>query len=467
MSLSIDGPSASPVELGLGGLALGLAVWLGWRTPTWAMIAACTLLAIRPQLLWGGPETGYAWDLRHTLIVVALLSSALRYGIRLQGAWPLAALIAIFGLGLTFGELHPELSLPFMLISLAILALPFTFTQVVLEPGSRQRHAMAIACLPALSLAIGACLQLAGVRAVYDPEWTGALRLQGAAGIPAELALLGFAGFAAALHESSRTTNRLFPCLACLNFIVVILSGTRMALAASIVLVIAYVLLFTPVRTRLREGRTATTAGIGVVVLVAILYLPNLWARTLADDGGGMLGLQMSGRDAIWSFYGGEVLTSPWFGRGMGAGFIAYAEHTDFALPTPHNEYLHILVVGGIAGLTLWLAAIALWFRSLVRTYRWDDRAFFYALILALAMYCATENTLILPSALPIFVYLGVMRTRSMRDLAPEAPGGARPVVEPPGIASGPAACSERSRGPLYGQPTRRWFSRRPTGREP
>ena len=111
------------------------------------------------------------------------------------------------------------------------------------------------------------------------------------------------------------------------------------------------------------------------------------------------------------------------------AGFIAFAEHTSFGLPTPHNEYLHLLVIGGVVGLALFLGALALWGRDILRRIGGDDRSFLYALLPALALYPVTENLLILPTALPIFVYLGIMHTRSMRDLAPEP--AAEATLEP------------------------------------
>jgi hypothetical protein len=54
-----------------------------------------------------------------------------------------------------------------MLTSLAILALPFAFTQVVLEPGSRRWYALTTALAPLISVAIGA-LQSAGLLSWFD-----------------------------------------------------------------------------------------------------------------------------------------------------------------------------------------------------------------------------------------------------------------------------------------------------------
>ena len=60
--------------------------------------------------------------------------------------------------------------------------------------------------------------------------------------------------------------------------------------------------------------------------------------------------LRLSNRDEIWSFYYDQFLQSPLFGRGLGAGFVGGDYRLDVILPAPHNEYLHLLVVGGVVG---------------------------------------------------------------------------------------------------------------------
>jgi hypothetical protein len=161
------------VGLAVGGVLLVLVLWLVWRRPTLVLMIALASLALRPQLLWGGPEIGYAWGLHHTLIVLGLAANALRHGIRLHGGWPVAALLATFVLGLALGDLHPKLTLPFMLMSLGILVLPFTFTQVVLAPGSRRAYALVIMITPLLSVVLGVLLQLSGTYEIMRPGFPG------------------------------------------------------------------------------------------------------------------------------------------------------------------------------------------------------------------------------------------------------------------------------------------------------
>ena len=82
-----------------------------------------------------------------------------------------------------------------------------------------------------------------------------------------------------------------------------------------------------------------------------------------------------------------------------------------FPLPTPHNEYPHILVIGGVVGFVLFMAALWLWYRQLLRVASPNDRPLLIALIPALGVYAFTENVLLLPSALGIYAYLGCLLT--------------------------------------------------------
>ena len=53
-----------------------------------------------------------------------------------------------------------------MLGSLAVLALPFAFTQVVLAPGSRRTYATLIMLTPLLSVVLAVLLDVAGIRSL-------------------------------------------------------------------------------------------------------------------------------------------------------------------------------------------------------------------------------------------------------------------------------------------------------------
>ena len=409
-ALPSPGTSGSLVALALSGMLLVLLLWLGWRRPTWVLLLALASLAIRPQLLWSGPAVGYEWGLQHTLLVFALAMSALRYRIYRTANWPVLALLATFCLSVAFGNLHPELSAGSMMTSLAVLALPFTFAQVVLEPGSRRACAMVIMLTPLLSVSTGAVLQALDVQPLmFFNSQTAEYRLQGAAGIAAVFGMLAFAAFAVALHEATQPGGRYAGYLAALNLVLVVLSGTRMAMFASGTLLVAYAMAAPRLRERLWRYRGRALLGAAIVMIAVVAYLPGLELRLFADDAGT---IRLSGRDVLWSFYLQELWQSPWFGRGVGAGFVAGDQVLNFILNTPHNEYLHLLVNGGIVGFALIAGGIVRWYRDLLAMSSPNDRTLLLTLIPALLLYASTDNLLTYPTGLGLFAYFGVVLTR-------------------------------------------------------
>lgn len=395
-----------------------VVLWLCWRKPTFVLLVALASLAVRPELFWGGPKLHYAWSVNHTLILFGLIMNGLRYGVRPRGGWPVPALVATFVLGLLFGRLHPQLTLPFMLMGLAIIGLPFVCTQVALAPGSRRAYALVIMLAPLTSFAIGVLMQPAQIDELLQlSPWTARhLRIEGATGNAAVFATLAFAGLVAAVHEATRPGRPYAELLAAVNLALVILSGTRMAMFASAVFVVAYTVLSPELRAIVRRHRVRVAIGAVLVGATFAAYWPTLEARMFVGEADAF---RFSQRDELWAFYYQEFLFSPLFGRGFGAGFIAAEAWLDPTLPTPHNEYLHLLVVGGVVGFVLCAGAIGLWYRALWRIGGPNDRLFLAAVGPAIAAYAVTDNLLVYATALSLFVYLGVVRGR--RAIAPGA----------------------------------------------
>ena len=194
-----------------------------------------------------------------------------------------------------------------------------------------------------------------------------------------------------------------------------------MAIFASTVLLAAYASVSPMLREQARQYRKQSLLGMGLVIVVAVACLPTLEARMFDGDT-----LQLSSRDDIWSFYWTEFLLSPLLGRGVGSGFIAAVDWISSPRKTPHNEYLHLLVIGGVVGYTLCAAGIGFWYRQSLQTASPNDRAFLIALIPAWGVFAVTEDVWVFSSALALYVYLGVMLT---------APS----LLRSPALDSGPA----------------------------
>jgi teichuronic acid biosynthesis protein TuaE len=391
------GMDPTVVAVSLAAAVLALALWVAWRRPALMLAPGLAALALRPQLLWGDRNVGYQWGLHQTLLVVGLAVNALHFGVRKSINWPILALSIVFALNLLFGHLHDDLTTGLMLTGWALLALPFAFTHVILAPDARGVCTLVIALTPLLSVAIGALMQAAGIHTMFADVHD---RLEGATGNAGVFGALAFAGFAVALHELAvRPKGRSWTgALASVNLVLVILSGTRTSMLASAVLLIAYVLTSEQFRERLRRSRAMVLFGICLIGAAVTFYAPTLYTRVLDS----------LGRSGIWQRFYDEFWRSPIFGRGIGSAFIT-RKPLELLYAAPHNEYLHLLVIGGALGFVLCTAAITLWYSDVLRNASPNDRKFLLSVAAALAIYALADNILVYPTALGLFVYLGVI----------------------------------------------------------
>jgi O-antigen ligase len=385
------------VAASLAAAVLALVLWVAWRWPAFMLAIALAALAVRPQLLWGDHNVGYQWGLHQTLLLIGLAANGLHFGLRRSINWPILALTAVLGLNLLFGHLHDDLTTGLMLTGLALLALPFAFTHVILAPDARNACTLAIGLAPPLSVAIGALIQAAGIHTMFADFGD---RLEGATGNAGVFGALAFAGFAVALHEAAvRAHGRPWMgALASVNLVLVILSGTRTSMLASAVLLLAYALASEQFRERLRRSRAVAVFAVCLIGTAVTLYAPTLYSRVLDS----------MGRAGIWARFYDEFWRSPIFGRGLGSAFIT-RKPLELLYAAPHNEYLHLLVVGGALGFVLCMAAIAWWYAGIVRTAAPGDRKFLLCVAAALAVYALADNILVYPTALGLFAYLGVI----------------------------------------------------------
>jgi O-antigen ligase len=288
-------------------------------------------------------------------------------------------------------------------------------------------------------VAIGALIQAAGIHTMFADVHD---RLEGATGNAGVFGALAFAGFAVALHESAvRPKGRSWMgALASVNLVLVILSGTRTSMLASAVLLLTYVLTSEQFRERLRRSRAMVLFTAGLIGAAVTVYAPTLYSRVLDS----------LGRAGIWARFYDEFWRSPIFGRGLGSAFIT-RKPLELLYAAPHNEYLHLLVVGGALGFILCMTAIAVWYADLFRTAAPGDRKFLLSVAAALAVYALADNILVYPTALGLFVYLGVIGQ-------PKAAAFAVAITVRPGAEASPGARKPRGPEPGVAQ-LRRWTS--------
>jgi O-antigen ligase len=405
------------IALPLGLVACAALGWLGWRRPGALLALVLASLAVGPQWVLAGylprAQLALALPLQKGLLVAALAALLVRFGAR-RGIpdWPLAAVALLALQSLLLADLDPRLSLGVMGHAALDLALPWSLARMVVAPGSRARLALLLALLATACVAIGLVLDLAGVRSLYTGSATRGARLHGATNA-GWLACLAFAGFAIALHEAVRRQPAM-ALLAALNLVLVVLTGGRMGIVACLVLALVYLALARPPSAR--GGRLATAAlGLAAAAVMLTLSITLVEGYHLSDLGEVFT---LTGRDTIWLHYLDAFRASPWFGRGLGAGLLGRSYYD-----LPHNEYLRLLVDGGIVGLVLYGGAVVLWGRALLARVDPAERAFVRALFAALAVYALTDNILTMPPGLVPFVYLALILGEPY----------ARPVAAPSG----------------------------------
>jgi len=394
---------AGPLWIALGGVALAVVAWLGLRRPTilaWAVLAS---FAVGPQWILAGrvaPELlAAATPAQMLLLLGALLASGARYGFRLDPLnWPLLAVLWLLVQSLILAKLDPAITPLALLAATLGFALPFCLIHVALQPGSRAHYALLIALLPAFSVALGTALDLLEAHTLFSGSEGRGLRLRGASNA-GWLAFISFVGFAVAFHEAVRRRRVDFAGLAALNVLVTILSGGRMGLIACGILFVTYAVLTPALRTMASLLGVIAVIGTAAVLPALNLELP---IHELAQHPERLLDL--NGRDRLWLSYLDEVGANPMFGQGLGA-----AERGRYH-DLPHNEYLRLLVDGGLVGTMLYAGAVLLWGRSVLRLIRPGERSFVCALFLALGVFALTDNILLMPAGLLPFLYLAVMR---------------------------------------------------------
>ena len=432
----------------IGGTVLALGLWVCWRIPALPMVLGLLCVAVRPEVLFGGTLDQLDWGIARSLLLLGLVMNALRYGVRLQANGPIAALLAVLVLSSVLGDLHPKLTPRLMIEGFAVLALPWVFANVVLAPGSRRGYAALIAALPPLCAIFGVLLGLTAPVPTwgFEGSFEGAYRFGGAFRNPEAFALLALAGFAVALHEATRPGRPYAGWLAIINLVLLILSGTRMPIAAAIVLAGTYATLSPGLRELFLRQRWFAGVAAGALILTVVVYWPSLQLR-LFDDGSSTH-VNMSSRGDVWGFYFEEFLLSPVFGRGLGVAYVAGTDWLSGLMrTTPHNEYLHLLVAGGVVGFALCMAGIGLWYRQLLQSVADNDRLFLLALAPALALQAFTADLLVYWSTLGLFAYLGLLLTRAHATAPSRAPLSR---LEQPAAPAPPESRPEVRRGALF-----------------
>jgi O-antigen ligase len=421
-----------------GGAGIGLAVLAAlytaksWKPTLWAL---GVMLSISPLSLY--KLGGLANDTLFKGVMAALLLILwLRLGFRLR--WPVGLMLGAmtFALVVSVTGLIPAISVS---AGLAIKAyagyvLPLAAATVRWRREQLPDVLQVLVALPVLSIGIGIVLQVgAGWTIIGDGRLGGAL-------IGPTLALLSIATAFAAMAGVMVLGQRRWTVWLLIDLGIAFLTLTRGALLAAGILLLALGM-WTFVARRTTESRTVNIARLVFVgaIGVALVALPEILARNQGNSYEGSF--NTSGRDQAWPFYISLSEHSPLLGRGLGFGNIANAllhpVGVQEAFESPHNEYIHLWVDGGLLlAIPYFLGLISL----ILLAGRTTKRKWLALGILgATLVYCFVDNNFSTPQfSLTLGLLMAALITPPAARTDEEAP--------PPTAAARPTATRELER---------------------
>lgn len=357
-------------------------------------------------------------------ILLLFIPAALRYGINFKQSVPVFAFAAMLGFSFVLADTPPILGAIDPVIAFIGLSSPFMLLVIRWPKHVAAMHVNIICLLPIVSVLVGMVLEVGGIRSLFDREFTGAIRLAGA-NIPPHLAFLAFMAFMVSIIEAKRRPNRLvyYYTMMSVNFLILLLTGTRGALVSAILMIFIYVYDLTKQFLKGKAALILPLFGFAVVLATSVwLQLDNLKKRSFENTT--EAGVDLSGRLEAWDFFLKGAETSPWFGKGLGAALVANDGSLFEGFVVPHNEYIRFYYDGGIIGAVLLFASILYMFRKVYLASAKDLRLYVAVLMIGFLIYSISDNTLsTLQFILPFCVYLNAS------GILPGADGkGGKPV---------------------------------------
>ncbi|MBJ7338661.1 O-antigen ligase family protein [Mycolicibacterium sp.] len=427
----------SPLFLAVEVLLLIVLAALLYPNSRW-QLAPMTVLVVSPAIFLdaAGEPLPNGDAVQKALLILALGCLVFSAGVRWSGVG--AAAIAAIGLASVVSILNigGAIDVGTALAGRAVIgySLPWTFLFIDWRKVGISRGLGFLVKLPLFSVIAGIPLQVAGVSTVFNVEATGVPRLQGAS-IPAHLAFLALIGLVAGLcllglpRIDGNPRTYLWVGL---NLVILTATATRGGIAVGVGLVVVFIvhalLVSRSVSSRARKGAwVVSSIGMAAMFLAA----PELIRRSIGNSYEGTF--NTSGRDQAWDFFFGLASQSPLTGKGLGFASIAvqmYAPpHVQKLFFAPHNEYIHLLLDGGVFFLVALMAAMLVLFTLAARAQRGTVRWVISLFGVGFMAYSFTDNTFSTPQFTVLLVMLlGILLANPAprRRRAAEAP-----VAEP------------------------------------
>jgi len=379
-----------------------------------AFVFPTTVLTIAVVSLTFSPENLMVFDrlnlpmnvgaVHKFLVLIATIPMVLRYGVNWRINGPLIAILLFLATSLVFGDVHPALTQFQIVKSLIALLIPWLFLSVKFDDKTADALLLGIALMPIISILASIPVEMMGIlNKVGEPftmiavDYTGAARLMGM-NFPAFLAFFGYVSFLVCLHKVVIENRRGFIFLLLLNLALIIFSGTRMPSLLAVML--AGLMIFFASKETLKGASKVNLFLLGLVFVsvVMVFYWPQLEARMFAQTSDSAVNL--SGRDEIWSYFLAAFYESPVFGKGVGAGVVLLEDVIIYSSHAAHNEYLRLLVDGGVVGLLLYIGGVVIHLAINAKHLTRDEKVLIFGFFFLLAIYSLTDNALTAPPTL-------------------------------------------------------------------
>jgi len=387
-----------------------------------AFVFPTTVLTIAVVSLTFSPENLMIFDrlnlpmnvgaVHKFLVLLATVPMVLRYGVNWRINGPLIAILLLLATSLVFGDVHPALTQFQIVKSLIALLIPWLFLSVKFNDKTADALLIGIALMPTISVLAAIPVEMIGaLNRIGEPltmiavDYTGGARLTGM-NFPAFLAFFGYVSFLVCLHKVVIENRRGFIFLALVNLAMIILSGTRMPSLLAVLL--AGLMIFFASKETLKGAAKINLFLLGLVFVsvVMVFYWPQLEARMFAQTSDSAVNL--SGRDEIWSYFLAAFYESPVFGKGVGAGVVLLEDVVIYSSHAAHNEYLRLLVDGGVVGLLLYIGGVVVHMAIIAKHLTRDEKVLIFGFFFLLAIYSLTDNALTAPPTLVMGLVIAI-----------------------------------------------------------
>jgi len=407
-----------------------------------AFVFPTTVLTVAVVSLTFSPENLMVFDrlnlpmnvgaVHKFLVLLATIPMVLRYGVNWRINGPLFAIMLFLAASLVFGDVHPALTQFQIVKSLIALLIPWLFLSVKFDDKTADGLLIGIALMPIISVLAAIPVEMMGILNRVGEQfhniqvdYTGGSRLSGM-NYPAFIAFFGYVSFLVCLHKVVIENRRGFIFLLLLNLALIIFSGTRMPSMLAVLL--AGLMIFFASKETLKGSSKINLLLLGMVFVsvVMVFYWPQLEARMFAQTSDSAVNL--SGRDEIWSYFIAAFQESPVFGKGVGAGVVLLEDVVIYSSTSAHNEYLRLLVDGGIVGLLLYIGGVVFHLAINAKYLTRDEKVLIFGFFFLLAIYSLTDNALTAPPTLVmglvVAIFLQKARLKHAERTGADGPTG-------------------------------------------